>query len=47
VVCHAGVILWFLGEVIDNCHVRVVDFQDLKNPKRLYEAPQQQAAQLK
>lgn len=47
VVCHAGVILWFLGEVIDNCHVRVVDFNDLKNPKRLYEAPKEQASQLK
>lgn len=47
VVCHAGVILWFLGEVIDNCQVRVVNIQDLKNPMRLYEVPQEQAKQLK
>lgn len=47
VVCHAGVILWFLGEVIDNCNLRVVDFDDLRNPKRLFEPPAGQAAQLK
>ncbi len=45
-VCHAGVILWFLGEVVDNCDVRIVDFDGL-NPKRLYEVPEEQAAQLK
>ena len=46
VVCHGGVILWFLGEILDNCHVRVVDFENVKNPKRLYDAPKEQAAQL-
>ena len=46
VVCHGGVILWFLGEILDNCHVRVVDFEDVKNPKRLYEPPKEQAAQI-
>jgi broad specificity phosphatase PhoE len=47
VVCHAGVILWFLGEVIDNCDLRVVDFEDLRSPKGLFEPPTEQAAQLK
>jgi broad specificity phosphatase PhoE len=47
VVCHGGVILWFLGEIIDNCDLRVVDFEDLRNPKRLFEPPADQAAQIK
>ena len=42
-VCHAGVILWFLGEVVDNCDIRIIDFDGL-TPKRLYEVPKDQAA---
>lgn len=42
-VCHAGVILWFLGELVDNCAVRIIDFDGLK-PKRFYEVPKEQAA---
>jgi len=47
VVCHGGVILWFLGDIIDNCNIRVVDFEQVKNPKRVYDPPLEQAAQLK
>lgn len=41
-VCHAGVILWFLGELVDNCDIRVIDFEGFQ-PKRLYEVPKDQA----
>lgn len=47
VVCHAGVILWFLGEVIENCDIRVVDIEELRSPKRLFEAPAEQSARIK
>lgn len=46
VVCHGGVILWFLGEILDNCDIRVVDFENL-DPKRCYEPPKEQAMRLK
>lgn len=47
VVCHAGVILWFLGEIVENCAVRVVDVERLKSPSGLVEAPKDQAKNFK
>lgn len=30
VVCHAGVIDWFVQEIFENCELRVINFDDLK-----------------